>query len=251
MLDSLPLAQIVLIGGIYLLGGFVKGVVGFGLPTIALGLAALTMPIPAAMALVLAPTIATNVWQGLAGGHLRQTVARLRVFLLASGLGTLAATGLLARADAALLSAILGGLLVVSSLSALLGPKWPTPSAAEERWLGPLMGLLSGACAGLTGSYMMPAAPWLSALRLPPDIFVQGFGLGAVLVTMVLTAGMAGHGMLTAGLGLGSLAVLAPAFAGMALGRRLRGRLPDLWFRRAVQVVLLAVGVQLVAKALL
>ena len=250
MFDSLIFSQMLLVAGIFVLGGFVKGVVGFGLPTITLGLLALTRPLPEAMALVVAPTLATNIWQALAGGQFRPTVARLKGFLLLSGLGTLAATGLLARADARLLSGLLGVLVVASALLALFGPRWPVPAPATERWLSPLMGLLSGCANGLTGSYMMPAAPWLSALRLPPDQFVQGFGLGASIVTSVLALGMAGQGMIPPELGLGGLAVLAPTFGGMWLGRRVRGALPEQLFRRIVQGFLLLIGLQLTLRGL-
>ncbi len=247
---TLPWADIALVSAIFLLGGLVKGVVGFGLPTITLGLLALTRPLPEAMTLVLAPTIATNIWQALAGGQLRPTLRRLKGFLLLSGLGTLAGTALLSVVDARLLSGLLGLLLLASSLTGLFGPRWPTPTPQRERWLSPLIGGISGAAAGLTGSYMMPAAPWLTALRLPPDQFVQGFGLGATLVTVLLSLGLAGQGMLTLGLGVASLGVLAPAFAGMSAGRLLRGHLPEAWFRRLVHGFLLLLGLQLAWRGL-
>ncbi len=250
MLDSSLLPQALIVAGIFLLGGFVKGVVGFGLPTITLGLLALTRPLPEAMALAVAPTLATNIWQGLAGGQLRATFLRLRGFLLLSGVGTLAVSGLLARSDARLLAGLLGILVVASSLLSLLGPRWPQPSAERERWLSPVMGLLSGIANGLTGSYMMPAAPWLSAIRLPPDQFVQGFGLGATLVTATLALGLAGQGMISTELGLGGLAVLAPTFLGLWLGRLVRAALAEKWFRQAVQAFLLLIGLQLVIRGL-
>ncbi len=249
-MDTLLSLQLVLVAGIFVLGGFVKGAVGFGLPTITLGLLALTRPLPEAMALTVGPTLATNIWQGLAGGQFRSTVVRLKGFLLLSGLGTLAATGLLARADARLLSGVLGVLVVASSLLALLGPRWPLPAPGTERWLSPLMGLLSGVANGLTGSYMMPAAPWLTALHLPPAQFVQAFGLGATLATGLLAVGMAGQGLLPVNLGLAGLAVLAPTFLGMWLGQRARGALPELWFRRVVQLFLLALGSNLMLRGL-
>lgn len=248
---SFDLADALLVAGIFVLGGLVKGVAGFGLPTISLGLMALTRPVPEAMALVLLPTIATNAWQALAGGALRPTLRRLWGFLLAAAVGTLAAAGQIARADAALLAGILGVALVASSAVALLGPRWPVPSPERERWLSPVMGGTSGVLAGLTGSFMMPAAPWLAALRLPPDVFVQGFGLGAIVATACLAVALAGQGLLPPGLGLASLAVLAPAFLGMALGRRLRHRLSETAFRQVVQALLLALGLYLAARNLL
>ncbi len=250
MLDSLFLPASLIVAGIFLLGGFVKGVVGFGLPTITLGLLALTRPLPEAMALAVAPTLATNIWQGLAGGQLRATVSRLRGFLLFSGLGTLAATGLLARSDARLLAGLLGLLIMASALLALLGPRWPQPAPPRERLLSPVMGLLAGIANGLTGSYMMPSAPWLAAIRLPPDQFVQAFGLGATIATASLALGLASQGMITAELGLGGVAVLAPTFLGLWLGRLVRARLAENWFRQVVQAFLLVIGLQLVIRGL-
>ena len=53
MFDSLNLADFALVLGIFLSGGLVKGITGFGLPTVTLGLLALTRPLPEAMAMVL------------------------------------------------------------------------------------------------------------------------------------------------------------------------------------------------------
>jgi len=243
-------ADALLVSAILVLGGLVKGVSGFGLPTVGLGLLALSRPLPEAMALMLLPTMSTNLWQATAGGAFRATLLRLRWFLLAAAGGTLLAAGSISKADASVLSALLGGLLVVSSSTALLGPRWPVPSPARERWLSPLMGGLSGVLTGLTGSFITPAAPWLAALRLPPDMFVQGFGMGAVVATVCLAAALAGQGLLPPGLGLASVAVLVPTFGGLAAGRVLRRRLPEARFRQVIQCCLLALGAYLVARSL-
>lgn len=245
------LADAALVAAVFLLAGTVKGVAGFGFPTIVLGLLALTRPLPQAMALMLVPSLATNLWQAFAGGALRTVLHRLWSFLLASALGTLATAGLLARADGATLSGGLGVLLVLSAALALLGPEWPEPGAARERWLSPLVGALSGAVNGLTGSYLMPAGPYLAALRLPREVFVQGFGLGVVVATLALAAGLLGNGLLPSNLGLTSVVGLAPAFLGLALGQRLRRLLPEAAFRKVVQAGLGLLGAALAARAFL
>ena len=247
---SIDLADALLVFGIFLLGGLVKGIAGFGLPTISLGLLALTRSLPEAMPLVLVPTIAANIWQALAGGALRPALRRLWGFLLAAAICTLAAAGMLSRTDARILAGLLGVVLVASAVVALFGPHWPVPSPRKERWLSPVMGGLSGVLAGLTGSFMVPAAPWLSALRLPPDVFVQGFGLGAVVATVCLSVALAGQGLLPPELGLGSVAALAPAFLGMAVGRRLRRGMPEARFRQVVQAMLLVLGLYLALRNL-
>jgi uncharacterized membrane protein YfcA len=229
------MADLLIILPIFLLAGLVKGVAGFGLPTVSIALLALVRPLPEAMALMLVPSLATNLWQAFAGGQLRAVAPRIGVFLGCAAVATFAAAGQLARADAVLLSGLLGAVLVASSALALAAPSLPAPSPAAERWLA--------------GSFLVPAAPWLQAIRLPREQFVQGFGLGVVLVNGALAAALAGGGLLPAGLGLASLAGVVPAFAGMAAGRRLRTRLDEAAFRRVVQVALGLLGGWLAVRA--
>ena len=56
-----------LIGATFLLAGLVKGVIGMGLPTVAMGLLALALPPAEAAAILVVPSLVTNVWQLLAG----------------------------------------------------------------------------------------------------------------------------------------------------------------------------------------
>lgn len=144
---------------VFLIAGLVKGVAGFGLPTVSIALLALFRPLPEAMALMLVPSLATNLWQALAGGTLHQVAPRIGVFLACSALAAFLAAGHLARADALLLSGLLGVCLMASAAVALATPDLPAPGRITETWLGPPMGLASGAIAGLTGSYLVPAAP--------------------------------------------------------------------------------------------
>ena len=65
MTDLLP--NVLLITGTFILAGLVKGTTGLGLPTVAMGLLGLAMPPVQAAALLLVPSLVTNVWQLLAG----------------------------------------------------------------------------------------------------------------------------------------------------------------------------------------
>jgi hypothetical protein len=75
---------------IFLFAGFIKGIVGLGLPVLAIGLLSLVMPPAQAVALLTVPSIVTNVWQLAVGPHLAALVKRLWVFLLANFVATLA-----------------------------------------------------------------------------------------------------------------------------------------------------------------
>ncbi len=56
---------LILIVAVFFLAGFVKGVIGLGLPPVAMGLLVVAMPPTRALALVIVPGILTNIWQTL------------------------------------------------------------------------------------------------------------------------------------------------------------------------------------------
>ncbi|WP_228743014.1 sulfite exporter TauE/SafE family protein, partial [Klebsiella quasipneumoniae] len=80
---------------IFIAAGLVKGVTGMGLPTVAMGLLGLLMPPPAAAALLVLPSLLTNLWQLLAGPALAQIVRRLWLMMTGMIIGTLAGSSLL------------------------------------------------------------------------------------------------------------------------------------------------------------
>ncbi|MCH1449246.1 MAG: hypothetical protein L7U49_03600, partial [Litoricolaceae bacterium] len=67
---------------IFTLAGLVKGIVGFGLPTIGIGLGAIISDIPTAMMLILIPTIFTNIAQILSTGSVTSVLTKTWAFLL-------------------------------------------------------------------------------------------------------------------------------------------------------------------------
>ena len=69
------------ITAIFVLAGFVKGVIGLGLPTVAMGLLALVTTPAQAAALLVVPSFLTNVWQAM-GPELTPLVRRLWPMLL-------------------------------------------------------------------------------------------------------------------------------------------------------------------------
>ena len=76
---------LILIAAAFLLAGFVKGVIGLGLPTVSMGLLAVTMPPSRALAIVIVPAIVTNIWQTFGGPYLRDIVRRLWPLMVGHG----------------------------------------------------------------------------------------------------------------------------------------------------------------------
>ena len=81
-LPSLELFVIITV--VFLVSGFVKGVIGLGLPSVSLALLVATLGLKPAMAILVLPALLTNVWQGISGGFLKDIIKRMWVYIIAA-----------------------------------------------------------------------------------------------------------------------------------------------------------------------
>jgi len=246
MLDPQAL---IIVAATFLLAGMVKGVIGLGLPTIALALLTAAFGLTQAMALLLVPSFVTNLWQAVVGGQFAILLRRLWPFLLLATVTVWLGAAALSRIDLAWLSALLGLVIVLYAAIGLAGVR-PRIDPGRERWLGPLTGAVNGVLTGMTGSFVVPGVMYLQAIGLPRDQLIQAMGMLFTAATVALGLALAGNRLLTADLGLVSLAAVLPALAGMVLGQRLRRRLPEQTFRRVFFAALLALGGYIVVRSL-
>mgnify|MGYP000870942724 FL=1 len=108
MTEHLPLILVT-----FLLAGMVKGVVGLGLPTIAVGLLGLVMAPLQAAALLIIPSMVTNIWQLCDGRSPLPMLRLLWPMLLGILFGTLLVAGLLQSLDLPGATRWLGAALVL------------------------------------------------------------------------------------------------------------------------------------------
>jgi len=233
---------------VFLLAGLVKGVIGLGLPTVAIGLLTLAMAPAQAAALLVVPSLVTNLWQLLAGPRLGDLLRRLAGMMVGICLGTAAGGGWLADDASGHATALLGVALVVYAALGLAAPRLHVPVRLEP-FLSPLVGALTGLISAATGVFVIPAAPYLQALGLEREDLVQALGLSFTVSTLALAAVLARDGALPVSIAGTSLIALAPALAGMWLGTWLRARLEPRQFRLCFFVGLLALGGHLALRA--
>ena len=204
----------------FLLAGTVKGVIGLGLPTVAMGMLGLAMLPAQAAVLLIIPSTVTNLWQLSFGGHLGVLLKRLWPMLLQIFLGTGLGTLWLGMGSGPWVVRALGAALLVYALSGLFLPTFKV-APRTERWLGPLCGVITGIITSATGVFVIPAVPYLQAL-----------GLSFTVSTLALAAGLAWRGALGGGEMGASLLALVPALLGMWLGQVVRRRISAQWFKR-------------------
>jgi uncharacterized membrane protein YfcA len=239
--------DLALIALVFLLAGLVKGVVGLGLPTVAVGLLGMMMAPREAAALLVVPSLVTNGWQLAAGPSAGALARRLWPMLAGIAAGTLLGGLLLPASVSADAVAALGGALIMYAAAGLASFTLHVP-ASGERVASPVVGLVTGAVTAATGVFVIPAVPYLQGLKLERDMLVQALGLAFTTSTVALAASLLLAGQFelqAAGL---SFYALIPALAGMLAGQWVRGRIPPALFRRCFFVGLLGLGLHLLLR---
>lgn len=238
-----------IISFIFLAAGGVKGILGMGLPTVAMGLLGLVMPVAQAAALLVVPSLVTNVWQMLRGGHLRTLLRRLWPMLAGVVAGVGAGQGFMAAGAGRHASLLLGVCLVAYAVAGLAGWRLVRPAARHEAAASAAIGVSTGLLTAATGVFVLPAVPYLQALGLDKDEMAQALGLSFTVSTLALGVNLAASGAFRLESAAQSLVVLLPALAGMWLGQRVRDELSQDGFRRWLFGGLLVLGVWLVGKS--
>jgi len=239
---------ILIVACVFSLAGFVKGVIGMGLPTVSVALLVLALGVKEALALMLVPSIATNIWQAAVGGHFRVLMRRLWPLFAAAVPAIWLGAGLLAKADALLVSVFFGAMLTLYAVLALLKVSVPPPGK-HETWLTPIVGAATGIITGLTGSFIVPAVLYMQALGLSREALLQAMGIAFTLSMAMLGVALAGHSLLPADLAVLSAGALIPSVLGMAVGQWVGRKLSEERFRQIFFSALLLLGIWLMVRS--
>jgi len=246
MLDPI----LIVVGVVFALAGFAKGAIGLGLPTISMGLLALVMPPVHAAAILLLPSLVTNVWQMLAGPALTIVIHRLWPMMLAVCLGTWAGLGLMTGATVRFGTALLGVALVFYAMTGLVAFRPSAPKLLEPI-LSPAVGAITGLTAAATGVFVLPAVPYLQAIGLEKEELVQALGLSFTVSTMALAFNVAYEGGLRLAMAGETVVALLLACVGMWLGQAIRLRMSSTAFQRSFFAALSLLGIYLIVQSVL
>jgi uncharacterized membrane protein YfcA len=247
-MDAAPV--LAAIAGAFLLAGLVKGVIGLGLPTVSIGLLGLLMTPAQAAAILVVPSLVTNVWQAAVGGTLLALARRLWPLLAGTCIGTVIGVALLPRDDNGRATVWLGLALAIYAVLGLVKVQFSVPRHAET-WLGLLVGTATGAITVATGIFVMPGTPYLQSMQFDRDRLVQALGLSFTVSTITLAAALAYTGHVQKSLAWPSIVALAAALIGMGLGQLTRGRIKTETFRLCFFVGLMLLGIHLALRGLL
>jgi len=238
---------LLIVGGAFFLAAFAKGITGLGFSTACLPMLALAIGLKAALPLVIVPSLASNLIVMIESRRFGEAIRRFWRLLLFAIPGIALGLGLLAWLDQRHAALALGLVLAAYALFALRNPHLTLPPGWEKP-LAPVTGFLTGVFNGLTGSQVMPVLPYLMALRLDRDLFVQAINCSFTFSSLVMAAGLSKIGLMTWETAAVSAGGLIPVYVGVTLGGFIRRRLDADIFRKLVLLMLLAGGAVLVAR---
>ena len=229
---------------IFIIAGMVKGITGMGLPTVAISLLSLIMPIPLAVALLIIPSFITNVWQMLAGKALLAIFKRFFWMLLCVFICTFISASYLMSAHSVWSSLFLGSILIIYAIYALFAPSLQISRALESK-LSPVIGCITGIITGATGVAVMPSAPYFQALNLTKEDLVEALGLSFTLSTLALALVLIWQNTFQVEQFTLSSFAIVPALFGMWFGQKIRLKISPKRFKQCFLIFLVALGIEL------
>jgi len=218
----------------YLVGGILKGAMGFGLPILAIPAMTVTHSLPMALSVAILPTVATNIAQ-LWSFRSHRAIPFLPAFLGFGALGLCLGGMALSRLNDAYIEIALGTMVLVylaTRFWPVSGPRAPCPNLAS------VFGFLAGAVHGATGLSGLVGPPYFHSLQLPRPTFVFAAGSMFTLFSLMQAPVLAAFGLFETSAIWISLLVLPMAFAGLWIGGILGARLQSRVFSNLVLIVL-------------
>jgi uncharacterized membrane protein YfcA len=236
------------VAGAFLLAGFVKGIIGMGLPPISIGIMALVLPPAQAAALILVPSLVTNLWQMTAGPGLIAAARRFATLLIGICVGTWLGGDIITSFDSTIPNIVLGSALAIFALLGLGSLRFRIKREHEFYW-SPVIGVLSGFVMAATGVMVVPLIPYLHSLELKKEELLQTLGITFVVAAIALAILLFEAGILRVTNAAGSAFALLPTVVGMFAGRIVLKRIDAATFRFYFLLGLLALGIFIAVKA--
>ena len=231
------------------LSGLVKGVLGAGLPVVAVPVLASFFDVPFAIAMMVVPTVVTNIWQLWQFRRHRTGLGWLAGLCIAAGIGIAIGTWLLANLPSHVLGVILAVVVVAYIALRLARPHWRIPPRPAAR-AAPAVGLVSGFLQGATGISAPVSLTFMSALGFTRPQFVFAVSALFVSFSVVQVPSLIAAGILTGHRLLLSAAAFLPILVAMPVGNWLAGRMSRQAFDRLLLLLLAVIAVKLVWDSL-
>ena len=223
-------------------GGLIKGTLGVGLPLFAVPVMSLFISSTQAIALVSVPVLVSNIWQVWQEGSLKSSLKRFWPLMLTQAIVTVLAVYWTLSFSVRELNMVLALALILA-----FKPSFNIPTE-KEATASALVGTVSGLLGGASSLMGPIVISYLMSLKLKRDEFVGCISVIYLNAAWPLYGAMWHFDRMSLDdVGYSFLAII-PMFVGLLTGRKIRHRLSEETFRRALLGFLVVVALLLVFR---
>jgi uncharacterized membrane protein YfcA len=226
------------------LAGTTKGLLGIGMPIVAVPLLNLIVDLRVTVVLLAIPLIITNIPQAIHGDRIPAVLKRLWSLLAGMVVGVAVGVTLLSMTDPAYLKPVVGIILIAVCVLMWFAPKL-TVTPPVERFASPAAGVVGGLAGGLAALPGPFVFVYLLALGLKRDQFVQYSSMFLVISAAVMTLFLHSRGVMDRGDAAISTLATLPIFVGMWAGAFVRQFVSPELFRKLILIVVAISGSQM------
>ncbi len=228
----------------FFVSGIVKGFLGIGLPAAAMGLLTLVVSPSHAISLLVLPIFFTNFSQFFRSQDRMKTVKLYWPFAITIVVCIFFTSFFLEQYPVGLLTIAIGVAMVVFALNGL--SKFRLKLGPETYWQI-FLGMISGVLGGLSSIWSPPVAMYMVARGLDKEHFIAATGFLFLIGSVPLALGLFLGGTLTISVMFQSLTGLIVVLIGFQIGEKLRSRVDQNLFQKAVLIAFIVMGGRLIA----
>ena len=241
--SNLHLSLILFLIFTFIVSGIIKGFLGLGLPSTAMGLLTLVIEPIHAISIMVAPILFSNIFQYARSSQPYKTFTELKVFALSIIVSIFITSLFITAYPKSLLTIAIGSSMVIFSLNQWFGFKIQIgPSYSFQV----LIGTLSGVLGGLSSIWSPPVAMYLIARDYNKEDFISATGFLFMVGGIPLGLGLYFAGVLTFVIAIQSFAALIFVLIGFRIGEYLRSFVNQQTFRNSVLVAFIILGSRLI-----
>jgi len=230
------------------LGGLVKGISSFGLPTVSVPILILVLPLPTAISILAVPLVLSNFYQMLMAGDIKGSVQRHWSLYLSVLLSLPIGVYFLASADTSTLSIILGIVLIFVTSLELLGISFAFVKT-KQAFIAPFIGVFSGVIGGMTSLFAIVPIFFFVAIGLEKNRFVSAVSVLLCTGSAVLAISLQRTNNLGALEAVYGIFGMVPIMLSIWIGTQLRKKVDQEFFRKVVLGLIFVIGISMIYRS--
>lgn len=244
---DIPFDTLIIIAIMFLMAGTIKGLIGIGLPTIAISMMSLIIDARLAITLTIIPMFISNLWQVYRSGEIWETFQKYRVFSALLIISILISALSSKTIPSNFILIILGTVITVYAILSLL--KW-TPHISERYDIHAQagFGMIAGILGGFTAIWAPPMIIYLTSRQTPKEDFIRATGMLITIGSIPLLIGYIQNGLLTKDIALSATFMIIPVLIGFAIGEHLRRYVSAQKFLKIVLCIFTIMGINLIYR---